>query len=136
MENKTCPRCKENKLVSEYHVYFSRERGKNRIANYCKPCAKIVSCKNAKKNYQENKDKKLEYAKEYRKKNACRIKKQRPIYKKKQIEELQNCYVRELLTTKNGVDPNFIQDNPEILQTKRIQLKIKRKLKSFKNGKK
>ena len=135
MENKTCPICKIEKPLEEYHKYFSKERQKYRIANYCKPCSRVVSNKNAKKNYKENKPKKLEYAKKYRQENRDQIKAKRPYYKKKQIEECQNCYVKELLIHKNGYKKEFINSNPDLLETKRLSLKIKRKIKSFKKPK-
>ena len=126
---KTCPICKKEKPLEEYHKYFSKERQKYRVANYCKPCSREVSKKNATKNYSENKPKKLEYAKKYREENKERIKAKRPYYKKKQIEECQNCYIRELLVSKNKIQKDFITENPEILETKRLMLKIKRKIK-------
>lgn len=136
MTTKTCPICKTEKSVEEYHRYFSKSRQKYRIANYCKDCSREVSNKNAKKNYQENKPKKLDYARDYREENKERIKEKRPYYKKKQIEECQNCYVRDLLISKNKIEKDFISENPEILEIKKNQLKIKRKLKNLKNGKK
>lgn len=136
MKSKICPICKVEKPVEEYHKYFSKERQKYRVANYCKVCSREVSNKNAKKNYNENKPKKLEYAKKYREENKERIKAKRPYYKKKQIEECQNCYIRELLITKNNVQKGLTYEKPEILETKRLSLKIKRKIKNLKNGKK
>lgn len=135
MKNKVCPICKNEKPLEEYHKYFSKERQKYRLANYCKSCSREVSKKNATKNYYENKPKKLEYAKKYREENKERIKAKRPYYKKKQIEECQNCYVRELLVSKNKIEKGLISENPEILETKRLSLKIKRKLKELKKKK-
>lgn len=132
--NKTCPICKNEKPLGDYHKYFSKERQKYRVANYCKLCSREVSKKNASKNYYDNKPKKLEYAKKYREENKERIKAKRPYYKKKQIEECQNCYVRELLVTKNKIEKGWITENPEILETKRLNLKIKRKIKTLKKG--
>ncbi len=135
MKSKVCPICKIEKPVEEYHKYFSKERQKYRIANYCKSCSREISKKNATKNYYENKPQKLEYAKKYREENKERIKSKRPYYKKKQIEECQNCYVRELLITKSKVQKGLTYENPEILETKRLSLKIKRKIKSIKKPK-
>ena len=126
---KICPICNIEKPLEEYHKYFSKERQKYRIASYCKVCSCQVSKKNAIKNYYENKSKKLEYAKKYREENKERIKAKRPYYKKKQIEECQNCYIRELLVSKNKIQKDFITENPEILETKRLMLKIKRIIK-------
>ena len=129
---KICPICNIEKPLEEYHKYFSKERQKSRVANYCKPCSREVSKKNATKNYSENKPKKLEYAKKYREENKEWIKAKRPYYKKKQIEECQNCYIRELLVSKNKIQKDFITENPDILETKRLMLKIKRKIKKAK----
>ena len=126
---KICPICNIEKPLEEYHKYFSKERQKYRIASYCKVCSRKVSKKYSIKNYYENKSKKLEYAKKYREENKELIKSKRHYYKRKQIEECQNCYVRELLVSKNKIQKDFITENPEILETKRLMLKIKRIIK-------
>jgi hypothetical protein len=134
--NKKCPICLIEKSDEEYHKYFSKSRQKYRTSNYCKPCSRDVSNVNAKKNYQENKEKKLLYAKDYREKNKEKIKSDRLKYRRKKIDELQNCYVKELLTLKSKIPKDFIEENPQIIETRRLQIKIKRKLKTLKNGKK
>ena len=131
---KRCPKCDTVKEDDEYHKYFSKDRNKYRTSNYCKPCSRLVSNINAKKNYKENKVEKLEYAKEYRAANQEKIKAIRPKYRKRQINELQNCYVRELLISKSKFSPEFIKDNPEVLETKRLQIKLKRKIKTKQNA--
>ncbi len=56
--------------------------------------------------------------------------------KKKYREELKDCYVRDRLTQDNKI-PNYVsRELPEIVEAKRLQIKIKRKLKSLNNGKK
>jgi len=42
-------------------------------------------------------------------------------------------YVLKLLNQSN-VSEEFIQTNPEVIQARRLQLKIKRKIKELKNG--
>ena len=54
---------------------------------------------------------------------------------KKYREELQDCYVRDLLVTRSKFKHEDLKKVPEIVETKRLQIKIKRKLKKLKNGK-
>lgn len=133
---KRCPICKIEKDLSEFDQYFSKKRNKYRIGNYCKECRKKVSLIRAKKYYEENSAACKEKAKNYRQKNDEKIKVDRPKFKKRQIENLQNCYVKSLLVEKRKIDKEFISENPEIIETARLQIKIKRKLKSIRNGKK
>lgn len=136
--HKVCPICKENKSVEEYHQYFSKSRNKYRVGNYCKPCARINSNVRAKKYFEENKEARLQYARNYRanpandEKRAVLSKK----FKTKYREELQDCYVRDRLTQDDNI-PNYVSRSiPEIVEAKRISIKIKRKIKTLKNGKK
>jgi len=136
--HKVCPICNKNKPVEEYHQYFSKSRNKYRIGNYCKPCARENSKVRAKKYFEENKEARLQYARDYRanpkndEKRAVLAKK----FKTKYREELQDCYVRDRLTQVDKI-PNYVSKSiPEIVEAKRISIKIKRKIKSLKNGKK
>lgn len=130
---KTCPVCKLEKPFEEYYTYFSKSRQKHRISNYCKECSRETSKERALKGYYKNRTKRLDYAKEYRIKNKEKIKSKQSFYKKKKVDELQNCYLRELLQKRNKVSKEMIELNPEILETKRLLLKINRKLKTLKN---
>lgn len=136
--HKVCPICKENKAVEEYHQYFSKSRNKCRIGNYCKPCARVSSKVRSAKYFEENKEARLQYAKDYRanpandEKRAVLAKK----FKTKYREELKDCYVRDRLTQDDNI-PNYVSKSiPEIVEAKRISIKIKRKIKTLKNGKK
>lgn len=40
---KICPICKIKKSIEEFDKYFSKERKKYRIGNYCKLCARTIS---------------------------------------------------------------------------------------------
>lgn len=135
--HKICPICKENKKVEEYNYYFSKKRNKYRVGNYCKPCAKIDAKPRAIKNYLDNREARLQYCKEYRNNpaNQEKLKTLKNKFKKKYVEILQDCYVRELLVSRNKITNEFINENPEIIETKRLQIKIKRKLKNLKDGK-
>ena len=135
-QTKICPKCGKSKPIEAFHSYFSKSRNKRRIGNYCKDCARKESNKRAKAHYRANVEKKKQYGKQYRADNKEKIKADRPKYKKAYREKLQDCYVRELLVTRSNISPEFIEENPEIIETKRLQLKLKRKLKSIRDGKK
>lgn len=134
---KTCPICKISKSLSDYDHYFSKERKKYRPQSYCKACQPAENRKRSLDYFQKNNDKRLQYAKDYRANpdNKGKLKKLSRKFKKQYREELQDCYVRELLVTKNKVKKEHIQKLPEIVETKRLQIKIKRKLKNLKNAK-
>lgn len=138
METKRCPICGETKSLDEYHSYYSKARGKTRIGNYCKACAKVSSLIRAKQHYQDNKEAKKEYARAYRIKeeNLEKVKSWQSRAKIRHRENLQDCYVRDLLTQKKRMSLADIESMPEIVETKRLQIKIKRKIKSLRNGKK
>lgn len=135
---KLCPICNTVKPVEEYHTYYSKERKKYRIGNYCKPCARVNSLVRATKYYEENREEKKEYAKKFRAdpKNKDKLKTLSQKFKVKYREELQDCYIRDRLTQDDGIPVDVSKALPEIVETKRLQIKIKRKIKSLKNGKK
>lgn len=135
--HKVCPICGKRKPVADYHVYFSKQRNKHRIGNYCKPCARMNSNERAAEYFRTHKDQKLQYARDYRAnpKNKEKLQKLSSRFKVKYREELQDCYVRDLLNQRCGI-PNYVsKELPEIVEAKRLQIKIKRKIKSLKNGK-
>jgi hypothetical protein len=134
--SKICPICRTEKSTEEFHKYFSKQRQKYRLGNYCKLCSNSESLARAKEHYRKNKEKKLLYAKNYRGENAEKIKLERPKYKKRQIEELQDCYVRELLVVKSKINADFVDAVSEVKETRRLQIKIKRIIKSKRNGQK
>lgn len=136
--SKVCPICKENKDLSNFSKYFSKQRQKWRIQNYCHQCEKEEKKKRSKTYYEENKEERKEYQKQHRAKpeNKERLKAVSQQFKIKYRENLQDCYVRDRLTQDNDI-PNYVSRQlPEIVEAKRLQIKIKRKLKSLKNGKK
>lgn len=136
--HKVCPICNENKPVEEYHQYFSKPRNKYRIGNYCKPCAREESKVRSEKYFKENKEARLQYARDYRanpkndEKRSVLAKK----FKAKYREELKDCYVRDVLATRCDIPTEVSREIPEIVEAKRLQMKIRRKLKTLKNGKK
>jgi hypothetical protein len=134
--HKVCPICKENKEVAEYPTYFSKARNKHRIGNYCKPCGRNESKPRAIKNYQDNREKKKQYSKNYRANpdNQEKLKKLKKHFKKKYREELKDCYIRDVLSNRCNIPVEVSRQIPEIVETKRLQIKIRRKIKTLKNG--
>ena len=135
--HKVCPICKINKEVTDYHTYFSKSRNKHRIGNYCKPCSRNESKPRAIKNYQDNREKKKQYSKDYRANpdNQEKLKKLKLHFKKKYREELKDCYIRDVLANRCNIPVEVSRQIPEIVETKRLQIKIRRKIKDLKNGK-
>lgn len=138
METKVCPICSVEKPVSEYHSYFSKERNKTRVGNYCKPCARENSKVRVKAYFEQNKEARLQYAKDYRAnpENKEKLKTTKNKFKRKYIEKLQPCYVRDSLVQKKGFSNEDLHKNPEIVQVYTTQLKLKRTIKKLKDGKK
>lgn len=132
---KRCPVCGCDLPLSEFPSYFSKERNRARVGNYCKPCGRSKSKARAIEHYKKNAEFKKEYAKFYRANtsNKEKIKNKAVKFKKQYREELKDCYVRDQLVQKYGYNNDYLIENPEIIETYRMQLKIKRKLKD--NGK-
>lgn len=89
MEIKICNRCKAEKPINEF---IKNKNTKDGFANICKECKRIED----KNYYENNKDKCLDYAKEWAKRNREKrnkvCKKYRDNNKKKIREKAQNCY--------------------------------------------
>lgn len=135
--HKTCPICGISKPIDEYHVYFSKQRQKHRIGNYCKLCARKNSNDRALIYYQTNKEEKKQYGRDFRAnpKNKEKLKTQSQRFKVKYREELQPCYVRDRLVQEHGFNNSDLHEHPEIVEVFKNQIKLKRKLKSLQNGK-
>lgn len=130
---KRCPDCGIEKELTEYDHYFDKTRNKLRPQAACKKCYPERNRKNASRYYEVNKEREKLQAKAYRAMNAEKIKADRAKFKKRQIKELQNCYLKSLLITKNNVSKELIEQVPEIIDVKRAALKLKRTIKSIKN---
>lgn len=131
MKNKKCPVCQETKSLDHYSKYFSNERNKYRYSSYCTPCSNEKSKGRNKKYYQKNREKKLQYVKEYRKQNLYKVRKMSATFGKKYCEELQDCYVAELAANSLKCSTKEIHDNPELLQAYRNNLKLKRQIRNY-----
>lgn len=138
ISSKVCPICKIEKDLSNFGKYFSKERQKYRVQNYCKSCEKSEKKRRSSEYYEANKEARKQYQKEHRAnpKNKEKLKAVSQKFKIKYREELQDCYVRDRLTQDNKI-PNYVsKELPEIVEAKRLQIKIKRKIKLLNNGKK
>lgn len=134
---KYCPICKEHKSVSEFNTYYSNARKKRMVQSRCKICAKIDSRRRANLYYAKNREKRKQYARDYKANpaNSEKIKKLEAHFRKVYCEELHDCYIRGMLSRQFGIPFEVSKDMPEIIEAKRLQIKIKRKIKTLKNGK-
>ena len=105
MEYKICGKCKVSKLVGEFGKDKSRKYG---IDNICKICDKEYS----KKYNLANKDKRYEQYKKYR-------------------LVLPDSYVLELIKAQTSF-PHNAEIPAELIEAKRLEIKIKRLLKEMK----
>lgn len=127
---KICPICKIKKSIEEFDKYFSKERKKYRIGNYCKLCARTNANERAKKYYQENKEKVLHYQNVERK--DWKLKRD-----KRHREELTDRYVLgKLKQTLKGESNKNMRLFPEMIEAKRTKILTSRITKKLKNGKK
>ena len=127
---KTCTICNSKKDLNLFYSYFSKSRNKIRYDSKCKECKKAENRIRVKKYYEEHKAKRLIYAANYREKHKEKIKEDRKRFKKKYIENLQDCYVNEqicrILKVKGFKPP------AEITEAYKLNILIKRKLKDGK----
>lgn len=93
---------------------------KNNIIKYYFRCKKCVYACNAKTSY------------EWKKRNPEAYKKKHDICRKRYIKELHNDYLKKLLV--RGSSLSFKDITPEMIELKRVQIKLKRFYKEFKNG--
>jgi len=132
---KRCPICGEVKEMCCFDTYYCKARKRHRPQNYCKACQRPEKRKRSSKYYEEHKTERLDYAKKYRQ-DPSNKEKRRELSKKfktKYREDLQDCYVRDRLHQENGISTHQAKENPELVEAKRLQIKIKRKIKSIKN---
>ena len=137
-KSKVCPICKIEKDVAEFGKYFSKIRQKYRAQNYCKMCERPEKKRRSAEYYKENKDARKQYQKKYRSdpSNKEKLKLTAQKFKLKYRDELKDCYVRDRLAQSDKIPTSVSRDLPEIVETKRLQIKIIRKIKKIQNGKK
>jgi hypothetical protein len=131
MKVKMCFQCNLNKTIDNYTHYFVKERNKWRYSSYCKECA----CLRTRIYHKKNKVSIFQKKKEREAKNPELTKIRRKIIADRYTNECKEFYLITLLV-KSGIDKQIVIENPELLQTKKLLLMTKRKLKTLKNGKK
>jgi uncharacterized protein YlaI len=125
MKNKKCPICNEIKTIDNFRVYLNKKTNNKKVFSYCIPCEKKKSIERSKKSYIKNREKTLEYKRINRKKYDEQIKG----LKEKYRNELRDSYVAEVLSKKLKCSKQEIYNNPELLQSYKNILKIKKIIK-------
>ena len=156
---KKCIKCGEVKPFSEFCKDKTRADGLN---NKCKKCVKQYNTENKeyfKNYYTENKDKIKGYKKAYDIKNKDRIKEFNKNYytenkdkikechkkyrienkdkineiNKKYIDKLSDSYIKGLLAKNSPLKPKDFNDQPELIDLKRLQIQTERLCKTSKS---
>lgn len=90
-----------------------------------------------KNNYYKNKEKilmrQIEYTKNYRKNNPDKVKVYNKRYWKKSIDEINNNYVKDTIKRKSKLRNSEIPN--DLIEAKKILIKIKRKIKEIESDK-
>lgn len=134
---KTCSKCNIEKDESEFHKSIGNKDG---LCGRCKNCKKIEDKEYSKtekyKTYQRNwqreylkTEKKKEYVKQYIKSESFKIIQKKYCKSEKGRDRKSN--ICNILNLTKEERKNI---NPEIIELKRIQMKIVRKLKEIENA--
>ena len=126
---KKCIKCGEVKPFSEFCKDKTRADGLN---NKCKKCVKQYNTENKeyfKNYYTENKDKIKECHKKYRIENKDKINE----INKKYIDKLSDSYIKGLLAKNSPLKPKDFNDQPELIDLKRLQIQTERLCKTSKS---
>ena len=129
MKTKVCGRCKVSLPTENFIYFFEKNRNKWRYASYCKSCQK----QNAKKHYNNNKEKYIDLANKWQINNREKRNQITGEYQKRVRANLTNSYITKLLDA-SEISREFVNKNPEVIEARRLQVKINRKLKQLKNG--
>lgn len=113
---KKCTKCGEVKALDLFSNDKSKKDGKQSLCKECsKECSRKWHLENPEKARENYRKRLLENPEKVREKD------------RKIREELRLCYVKQLLTA-SGLPPEIIEDNPEIVELKRLQIKLNRKI--------
>lgn len=134
-KEKVCPICKRKKPVSEFGKYFSKQRGKERIQNYCNECTPAEKTKRSKEYYLRKGDKVRSYQKKYRKENKELIKPKKRAFNRKYRNELHDLYVIDQIRQTTGLRASEIRTAPDLIDTERMRIKLNRTIKAKRNEK-
>lgn len=128
-KEKVCPICKKKKPVSEFGKYFSKQRGKERIQNYCDECTPAEKTKRSKEYYQRKGEKVRGYQKKYRKENKELIRPKKRAFNSKYRQELHDLYVIDQIRQTTGLSASVIRKAPDLIEAEKTRLKLVRTLK-------
>lgn len=131
MESKMCCQCKTSQLLNNFSHFFVKQRNKFRVSSHCKSCASL----NTRKYYQDNREKCIASSKLRKLSNPEHTKKVKKEISERYKNDLHITYVKQCLRLGKFSD-DFIDKNPQVIENKRLQIKLKRKLKQINNGKK
>ena len=149
---KKCIKCGEVKPFSEFHKDKSRADGLN---NKCKKCVaqymkaygtenkrklkernknyrtenKVKEKERNKKYYEENKGKLKERNKKYYEENKEKLKE----YQAEHKDKLSDSYIKKLLSKNSPLKPKDFNDQPELIELKRLQIQTERLWKTSKS---
>jgi predicted Rdx family selenoprotein len=96
--------------------------GRDLNTKYCKKCKPIIKAKWRKKDYEVNRQ---TYINNYIR-NKPKIIEQNRIKNQKRRDNISDHYVRKLLREKSGFTVEQIEQNPELIEVKRLIIKTKR----------
>jgi len=129
MNTKICNKCQISQPLDNFSHFFEKQRNRFRISTHCKSCAAL----NTKKYYYANREKCIENAKRWKLNNFEYIKKVKKEINIRYVNDLHITYVMQCLR-RGKLSDDFINKNPQVIETKRLQIKLTRKLKELKNG--
>ena len=136
MEEKRCSKCPESKEISEFYYYYSKQKGKYIYASRCKNCLREYSKEKSRLNYKIDAESVKKRNSQYLVENPEKRKKYRRESMKRYRENTGSSYVKSILNKKNGFTHEDLNNAPEIIENKRLMIKINRRIKSIRNGKK
>lgn len=156
METKICSKCGEEKPISEFR---EDKRVKCRLSPMCKYCFrkrdkeyrelnKEMINKSYRKFYAQNREKVLAWNKKYvsknreksnassiahRKRNKDRYREYDRKRSKKRVQKLEDNYIIDIAARQFDIPQQEIRQNPELIQLKRLEIALKRRIKQIKN---
>lgn len=134
-KEKTCPICKKKKSIDEFGKYFSNDRQKERIQNYCNDCTPQEKTRRSKEYYRRKSDKAKTYQRSYRKINKEMIRPKKRAFNQKYRTELHDLYVIDQIRQTTGLAASEIRTAPDLIDAERMRIKLYRTIKSKQNEK-
>lgn len=131
---KRCRKCDKKKDISEFrkssihtdgYLWSCRECSKKRDKEYYNSLPLEVRVKNSKKWQEQNNEKSIAYAKEYRINNPEKRKFNEKRQYQRRKELLPDNFLKAQLI-KQGYSKEILEINPEIIEVKRLLIKTKR----------